>query len=117
MSIGLLTAVVFYIFTKEYPDARVKEAVREWEKEHHVKGQTRGSPRASESSPLLSNPSSHREERGLSTKYLNPGKDRMSARDWVRMPQFYMVSVDSNSNKLATSSLLPLFLSSFGESL
>jgi hypothetical protein len=101
IAIGLFVALFFYIASKEHHDDKVKEAVQEWERQNSKYHQSSSisytaEHERSESSPLLpNNPSTssprRKRRRGLSTKYLNPGKERMTAGDWIKMPQFYMV--------------------------
>jgi hypothetical protein len=74
LALGLVTALIFYLTTKEHEDDVVKRAVIAWRENN-------------ESTPLLHpQPSTY-----LSTKHLNPGKPHMTFKEWITIPQFYMV--------------------------
>ncbi|XP_035703474.1 major facilitator superfamily domain-containing protein 12 isoform X2 [Folsomia candida] len=124
MGIGLLTALFFYITTKEYDDQDVRDAVIIWRREEAEKIQSNSSqqPTSSERTPLLNSEgqpqpqpriSSSNKRISLSTKNLNPGKPNMTTLDWVKSPQFFMVAVVYIPGRLIINvpqAFLPLYL-------
>jgi hypothetical protein len=117
MGIGLITAIFFYIMTKEYDDQEVHDAVVLWrqgirdESEQDIVAtasncqskyfyQTNCSitnpvepePESGETIPLLLPVKRDRTPRFCTTR-LNPGLSHMKIFNWIKSPQFFMVSI------------------------